>query len=117
MFPAGAPGAALLMLRVCVAAMLLLVAFPVAHGSGVTWQFVLLSALCILLCVGMFTPVACILSIVLMAVRLPLLADRETIRSLLTLVVTLCLALLGPGSFSIDALLFGRRIIPTSQGG
>jgi hypothetical protein len=116
MFPAGAPGIALLMLRISVAAMLLIAANPAAnHGNyvpSVTWQFLVLVALCILLCLGLFTPAASVLSAVLIGVLIPFAADRETINVLLTLVITICLGLLGPGAFSIDARLFGRRIVP-----
>lgn len=94
--------------------MLVVAAYPGAHVSSVTWEFLILVALCILLCVGLFTPLACIVSVLVVGVRLPLFVDRETISAVLTLVVTLCLAVLGPGSFSIDAILFGRRIVPTS---
>jgi hypothetical protein len=114
MFPAGAPGIALLMLRVCIAAMLLLTAYPGIHVLSVTWDFLVLIALSILLCVGLFTPAVCILAVLLVGFRLPLIPDRQTINVSLTLVITISLALLGPGAFSIDAKLFGRRIIPVS---
>jgi hypothetical protein len=112
MFPAGAPGIALLMLRVCVAATLLLAAYPGTHVASVTWEFLFLVALSIFLCVGLFTPAVCILSILLVGIQLPLLADRQTFSIILALVITVSLALLGPGAFSIDAKLFGRRIVP-----
>jgi hypothetical protein len=114
MFPAAAPGIALLMLRVCIAAMLLRADYPGAHIVSITWEFLALSALCILLCVGLFTPAASALSVVLVGIRLPLIARAQAIDVLLTLVITISLALLGPGAFSIDAKLFGRRIVPVS---
>jgi uncharacterized membrane protein YphA (DoxX/SURF4 family) len=102
------------MLRVCVAAMLLLERYPGTPAFSVTWDFLVLAALCILLCVGLFTPAACVISALLVGIRLPLVADQQTIHTVLTLVVTISLALLGPGAFSIDAKLFGRRIVPVS---
>ena len=113
MFPAGAPGVALLMLRVCIAAMLLRAAYPGTHIGTITWDFLALFALCILLCVGLFTPAACAFSVLLVGFRLPLMAGGQ-INVLLTLAITISLALLGPGAFSIDAKLFGRRIVPIS---
>jgi hypothetical protein len=114
MFPAAAPGIALLMLRVCIAAMLLRADYPGIHILGVTWEFLVLVALCILLCVGLFTPAACALSVLLVGIRLPPVAAGHTIDVLLTLVITISLALLGPGAYSIDAKLFGRRTVPVS---
>ena len=113
MFPAGAPGIALLMLRVCIAAMLLSAAYPGTQFLTITWDFLVLVALCILLCVGLFTPAACAFSVLLVGFRLPLMAGGQ-INVLLTLAITISLALLGPGAFSIDAKLFGRRIVPIS---
>jgi hypothetical protein len=114
MFPAGGPGIALLMLRVSIAAMLLIADDPGAHILSVTWEFLVLAALCILLCVGFLTPAACILSALLVGHQLPLIADKQTMGVTFTLVITIALALLGPGAFSIDARLFGRRIVPLS---
>ena len=112
MFPAGAPGIALLMLRVSIAAMLLLADEPGAHIASITWEFLALVALCILLCIGLLTPAACVLSVLLVGHQLFLITGRQTISVILILVITTSLALLGPGAFSIDARLFGRRIIP-----
>lgn len=109
MFPAGMAGAALLVLRVSVAATL------VAHGTA-HWAFVTpfpistgLAILAISLCLGLFTPYC---SVAACCVQLYLLvASSGTIQ--FHLVISILnggvLAVLGPGSYSLDARIFGRR--------
>jgi len=95
MFPDRGPGIGLLWLRLCVAAAL---CTPGTHAAG--W----LSALCLLavamLALGVLTPLAVLpaaLGLYAQALPWPL------------VVLPLALLALGPGAYSLDARLFGRR--------
>jgi hypothetical protein len=75
------------------------------------------SAAVFLLCAGLLTPLAAVAS--LMTALWPLLRPAgapETLR-LCMILVALVVALLGPGGYSLDALLFGRRriVLPPSN--
>ncbi|WP_459041874.1 hypothetical protein [Stenotrophomonas sp. PSU-St19] len=96
MFPDRGPGIGLLWLRLCVAAAL---CTPGAHAG---W----LSALCLLavamLALGVLTPLAALLAAAAMYAQQapwPLVA------------LPLALLMLGPGAYSVDARLFGRRLL------
>jgi hypothetical protein len=56
MFPAGAPGVALLVLRNCIALALYGMTFPPG------WQHVMFLILLAMLCIGLLTPAACVLA-------------------------------------------------------
>lgn len=96
MFPDRGPGLGLLWLRLCVAAALWVPAMPAGRGG-----LVCLLAMGLLLS-GLFTPLAVALAAITLhgqGVALPW--------SLLPL----ALLLLGPGAYSLDARLFGRRLL------
>jgi hypothetical protein len=111
MFPAGVPGTALLLLRLCVAAMLW------AHAgllddilSPVVRNF-LVAALGLMLCVGALTPICGAFALI---AQLAVIVPSEGLDATDTVIhaaVAACLVLLGPGAYSLDARLFGRRII------
>jgi hypothetical protein len=105
MFPAGGPGIALLVLRVCTAALLLISTLP---GGWELGGFLLLLSL---LCLGLFTPAVCLIATIVVGLHLPHVADLHTLKSALIMPITLAVAVLGPGAFSIDAKLFGRRLL------
>ena len=76
------------------------------------------SALCealagVLLFLGLWTPVASLAACVLMLGPVMLL-QRNAAQVLLS-IIALSLALLGPGAWSIDARLFGRRRVDIGQ--
>ncbi|MBN5160146.1 MULTISPECIES: hypothetical protein [unclassified Stenotrophomonas] len=96
MFPDRGPGIGLLWLRLCLAAALC------TPGTHAGW----LSALCLLavamLALGVLTPLAALLAAAAMyaqQVPWPLVA------------LPLALLMLGPGAYSVDARLFGRRLL------
>ena len=119
MFPGGVPGLALVLLRLGVA--------------GSLWQLILeggpemscvrlfsLGALSILLLLGFTTPV---IGLIASAVQLLRLFDAfrpgtaipaEAVTVAVHAIFALSLALIGPGAFSLDARLFGRRTLITS---
>ena len=96
MFPDRGPGVGLLWLRLCLAAAL---CTPGTHAGG--W-----SALCLLaaamLVLGALTPLAALLAAVgMFAQRAPW----------PLVVLTVALLMLGPGAYSLDARMFGRRLL------
>ena len=114
-FPGGWPGLGLLLLRALVGVTLIaqIVAYigstKLSVLSLMVTALVLIIASCLL--VGFMTPVAAMV-IGLGAIALAASHVFETNQTLLNVVVlTTAIALLGPGAFSIDARMFGRREI------
>ena len=112
MFPRGAPGLALLLLRVSVGANILLAAGSTPHRG--VWVLACAIPVSILLYVGFLTPIAACLTIPLYLV------DTANLKSapaavLISIAQAVALSLLGPGSTSIDAHLYGRRLIDVPQ--
>ena len=114
-FPGGWPGLGLLLLRALVGVTLIAQILSYVGStklsalSLVVTALVLIIASCLL--VGFMTPIAAIV-VGLGAMALAVLSLFETNKTLLNVVVlTIAIALLGPGAFSIDARMFGRREI------
>jgi hypothetical protein len=116
MFPGGGPGVALLLLRVSVA-ILPLLDNPAAQGLLASrWTMGFLSIAAISLCLGFLTPIFSILLCVLDVLGV-LLAGRFDSPVMFFLILNpVALALLGPGAYSIDARIFGRRVLVVSSG-
>ena len=111
MFPAGIPGAALLLLRVTAAAVFFLFVWG-QHGFGPPKVRLSVCGLsCGLMCLGLFTPIC--FTIVAAVETVAIVAQWRTQSAFIWLwvPVSLCILMLGPGAFSIDARLFGRQII------
>lgn len=114
MFPRGAPGVALVVLRFAVAATLW-GGGPLACLSyaGTTLALILVG---VPLCLGLLTPAA---AIVCAALHIAILAcgDPGPAHSAIVAIANAsALALLGPGAYSIDCRLFGRRVFVVSGG-
>jgi hypothetical protein len=112
MFPAGLPGVALFLLRVTVIGML----FDSTAQSSVTGSISLSKALVlaltsVLLLCGAFTPIASASSIVFEAIYWPSWDGLRAFDFYLRELVMISLLLLGPGAYSIDLKMFGRRLI------
>jgi putative oxidoreductase len=105
MFPRGAPGFALLLLRICVATDLLLSVESDPHRAA--WRLALSLGLVTALCVGFLTPIIAVLTIPVYLASL-----RVAPAGVLTLILqAIALSLLGPGACSIDAYLYGHRVV------
>jgi hypothetical protein len=111
MFPGGMAGLGLIILRICAVSSLLTMAFgrgPVAIAS---WAGAGLGLLSLLMVLGAMTPVACTVGALVEASCLLHRQGTDTRYIVFALLVIAALGLLGPGAFSIDARLFGRRLI------
>ena len=118
MFPTGLPGAALFLLRVSIIGML----FDSMIQSSVTgsvgpWRILALSLTSLLLLCGAFTPIASILSMILEAICWPVWGGLRSFEFSFQALVMIALFLLGPGAYSIDLKMFGRRLIVPSECG
>lgn len=109
MFPAGAPGVALLVLRCCIATALASIAFPSE------WQHRAFFALLIMLGLGLLTPMVCALAIMAVLLDLPHLRHSNPVELGIVLLSASSYAFLGPGAYSIDGRLFGRRMLVSTN--
>lgn len=118
MFPQGKPGIGLLLLRLSVAAILLSAA-PLAPPAALPdWLLPLVRGLLtVALCAGALTPVAAPICLLLAALALWTASLANPALAWLALPNALALLLLGPGAYSVDAWLFGRRrlILPSAR--
>lgn len=108
-FPNGGPGAALLLLRFAAGGFLIVgeVFVPGLFTTEIHGAFVLLGCT---LVIGLWTPVTATIAAVLEGLSaLSTKGDPGT--QFLMMVLTISLALLGPGAWSLDARVFGRKRI------
>jgi len=118
MFPSGRVGAALFALRSITAFVVVQTQFP-SHEVSVGTSGAISIVTAGLLAVGFLTP--CSFVICISASAWTVLVDQHRSVSVLIMpiLMTLVGALLGPGAFSLDALIYGRRLISfgtTSKG-
>ena len=128
-FPGGLPGIGLLLLRVTAAGMT--ASQGAAYFSGLHELTPIITGLAvlsmsILLAVGFLTPlIAVLLGLATVCLHLSLLAQpswnvfEAKTTTFLVVVIAAAVCLLGPGSFSLDSYLFGRReiVIPRRPDG
>ena len=112
-FPTGRPGAGLLLLRLAVGASLILERIPVTWVIPQSLGFeVRVALVCVgisLLC-GLWTPVmGSIAALIELLIAFSQSGDSAT--HILLAVLSVSLALLGPGAWSVDAHIFGRKRI------
>jgi uncharacterized membrane protein YphA (DoxX/SURF4 family) len=111
MFPAGAAGVALLILRLCVTGTLLLPAYLFGGLAVPTISSLLMATLALALFLGAFTPMSCGLVLITQLCALTRLTGFEAAETVIHASMTVSLLMLGPGHYSVDARLFGRRRI------
>jgi uncharacterized membrane protein YphA (DoxX/SURF4 family) len=110
MFPRGAPGIALLLLRLFLGAVLITEALKAASAPNMVLICVL-AAGALAIVVGFATPIASVLAALVETAALNTHIDSIALQPLAPVVIALALALLGPGAYSLDAKMFGRRLM------
>jgi hypothetical protein len=115
MFPQGGPGVALLLLRISVVAFLSVIA---ANYSGSYYRVVLASILLISgsLLIGLLTPFLSVIAVALVVLHLLLYPHANSVIGVIAIANAIALALLGPGAYSLDSKLFGRRVTVVRPG-
>ena len=110
-FPNGLPGKGLLVLRLAVGGILLMngIAWLAsgAHRDAIAPAIIGIVA-GLLILIGLWTPVASILAVISQSWTL-LVGGVMAQTAILLLSISVALAMLGPGAWSIDSLLFGRH--------
>lgn len=101
MFPDRAPGVGLLWIRLCLGAAL---CWPWPAAAWAQWMA---ASGTLLLVLGGLTPLAVVLA------TLALLGSGSHVALVM---LPACLLLLGPGAYSLDACLFGRRVLVAARG-
>jgi len=110
MFPQGLPGLGLLCLRLAAVAGAVLHRDALSAACGQTTMLAAVGAIVTALCIGLWTPWAALACCVLAVWSLasPSTGAPAWVSPMFAL-LALALALLGPGAYSVDARLFGRR--------
>lgn len=119
MFPAGMPGVALLLLRLSVAAVLFIDQHGRLFAPSPSWLMLLALLVALALCCGCLTPffavVGGMLELIENACPMPLGLAAAVVGCtpmvLVSILVAAAVAMLGPGAYSFDARMFGRRVV------
>jgi len=110
-FPTGAPGAALLLLRVSVAAHASVMCVLQNTYDLPIWARGSVLLVAVVLALGYLTPIVSLLSAsaaALLSLHLGMPPDAD---SAFVLIDGIVVAMLGPGAYSVDARLFGGRVV------
>ena len=111
MFRSGRAGVALLIIRFCLVGTLVVHFRQFGAASPLWWSAPILLSVAITLGAGVLTSIGCFL---FCGAELVLMLDSRgfgTTLLILSIPVAIALALLGPGAYSFDARIFGRRVI------
>lgn len=111
MFPAGPPAAALAILRLCLAAVLFEPWLQLLRDTDLIAGAIGTGTLSILLCLGLLTPFVAIVGMIVECDHAFVASGVGSLHDGVFALLMIALALLGPGAYSLDAMLFGRRVI------
>jgi hypothetical protein len=111
MFPTGRPGVALLLMRVGLAIMLMDGVSGRLLDLGSVWFLLAPGVVAVALCLGFLTPVVAALTVLLEVATWATAGGTIGAVHVCAVLDAIALGLLGPGSYSLDARLFGRRQI------
>lgn len=111
MFPEHGPGVALVLLRISVGATLWLVTSTQMASLAPHWMLLGLILLALCLCIGFLVPILSVLCCLSELASLVSTGGADAPFILVSIVNAAALALLGPGAYSLDARLFGRRVL------
>jgi hypothetical protein len=109
MFPQGGPGVALLLLRTSVVAFLIIIS-EAYNGPfhRLVLGVILLTSMSLL--VGLLTPLLCVLATAFSIGNMIINPCASIVVCVIATANAVALGLLGPGAYSIDSKLFGRRV-------
>ena len=118
MFPMGRPGVALLLVRIALSVMLVEGVWRPLLRLGSPWFLLAPGVLAVALWIGFMTPVVTVLCVLLVVATFLATGGGLEAVHVCALLDAVALTLLGPGGYSIDARLFGRRqvVLPPSRG-
>lgn len=111
MFPSGVAGAGLVVLRASVAATLLFDGTVRWSPIGSPWFFSALVVTSIFLCFGFLTPYCAVVGCLMQLGVMILPSGQDEFHLGISILNGAALAVLGPGAYSIDARIFGRRVL------
>jgi hypothetical protein len=117
MFPAGWVGAALVLLRASVCATLIVDAAARCSSGTSSWLLTGFLLPVFSLLAGLLTPHVCVVSCLFQLAVFLFTGGHDAFHLLISALNTAVLAVLGPGAYSIDARLFGRRILTLDPSG
>ncbi len=110
MFPAGAPGVGLLLVRFCATG--ITVGYIItSNQKGSSGLLLAHLAVTTLLLVGFMTPVACLGSLIGQGIWAMEFGLPNPQCCLVGALLALAVLMIGPGAYSVDAVRFGRRRI------
>ena len=111
MFPGGIAGAALCAMRCSVAAMFLIDGAGRLANVTFFWASLLFLVPAVMLCLGFLTPYCSLACGVMELSTLLFGMANDHLHLAISIVDAMVLTVLGPGAYSVDSLIFGRRLL------